>query len=95
MKIRDTVTSIPNTVELNYQVHHFAEEMRRKEDIQLLEVPIFSPRLWLDVSAGNTGFGVFLLGTPAGEFELDETCGLFKFYKPKHDISPAETLNIK
>ena len=59
----------------NYQVNHLAEEMRRKEEIQLLEGPILSPRVGSVDSAGNNGFEAFLFEMPGG------MCALVITYK--------------
>lgn len=69
------------SVRQNYHVDHFAEEMRRREDIQLLEVPLFSPCTWLAVSAGNIGFGAFLFDTPATGYAAAEMYVLDIFCK--------------
>lgn len=49
--------------------------MRRKEEIQLLEGPILSPRAGSVDSAGNNGFKVFLFEMPGG------MCALVITYK--------------
>lgn len=67
---------------IDSHINHLDEEMRRKEEIQLLDGPELSPFPWLVfASVDNIGFEAFPFTATAGDSEVDGTCGLLKTYK--------------
>lgn len=65
---------------------HLDEEIRLKEEIQLLEGADVSTFPWLAfASVDNIGFGAFPFPTTAGENEVDGIFALLRTYKNKYN----------
>lgn len=69
-----------------YKADHFVEEMRRSEEIQLLEGSAVSLCPWpgFVVSSDILGLETLPFITPAGEKEVDGICAVFSTYKFKN-----------
>lgn len=66
-----------------YTTRHFEEEMRRREEIQLLEGTVLSPCPWpvFVISDDKLDLETLPFGTPAGENEVDGICAGFNTYE--------------
>lgn len=70
----------------NYHIDHLEEEIRCRDEIQLLEGPILLVCPWCAVfvvSVGNMGFGAFLFEKPARENEVDGMCASLTICREK------------
>lgn len=56
---------IISTLSTSYRINHLAEEMRRREEIQLLEGAVLSAGAGFVTSVGATGLEEFLFVVPA------------------------------